>query len=74
MIIVNSPLMRKQIRELLVNIDEPSYTFKKEEGIKLYFETNIDDDEQAAAIAKKAIKESSFGSALMFKVNTQEYI
>ena len=33
-----------------------------------------EDNEEAAAIAKKTIKSSSFGSALMFKVNTHEYI
>lgn len=74
MIIVNSPLMRKQIRELLENVDEPKYTFIKEDGIKIYFETDLEDNEEAAAIAKKTIKSSSFGSALMFKVNTHEYI
>lgn len=74
MIIVNSPLMQKQIQQILEEMEEPNYTFVKKDGIKLYFETNMEDKEEAATIAKKAIKSSDFGSALMFKVKTGEYI
>lgn len=74
MIIVNSPIMHKQIQEIVEGIEEPNYTFQKKDGIKLYFETDAEDEEQAADIAKKAIKTNPIGSALMFKVKTEEYI
>lgn len=74
MIIVNSPLMQKKIQELLEGMDSPKYTFIKKEGIKAYYETDMEDEEAAATIAKKAIKSTDFGSALILKVKTEEYI
>lgn len=74
MIIVNTPIMQKQVQKILEEMSNPIFEFKKKEGIKLYFETDMDNEEEAAKIAKKAIKSSSIGGTLMFKVNTGEYI
>jgi len=73
MIIVNSPLMHEQIKTQLELNEDPSYTFVKKEGIKLYFETDTNDDDKAVATAKKVIKEK-VSDVIMVKVKTEEYI
>lgn len=73
MIIVNSPLMHDKIIETLENSTEPSYTFQKKEGIKLYFETDMEDQEEAAALAKQMIKKAT-QNLIVFSVRTEEYI
>lgn len=73
MIIVNSPLMHDEIIETLENNAEPSFTFEKKEGIKLYFETNMENQEEAAAIAKQLIKKAT-QNLIIFSVRTEEYI
>lgn len=72
MITIYSPVMADQIKEVVENIDEPKYTFIKKEGMRLFFEVDIEDEEAAAAQAKSAIKATSFGKAIMFKVSTEE--
>jgi len=73
MIIVNSPLMHDEIKEALEANEDPTYTFEKKEGIKQYFETNMEDQEEAASIAKQIIKDD-VSSVIMFKVRTEEYL
>jgi len=73
MIIVNSPLMHKQIQEQLELNEDPSFKFVKKEGIKLYFETDAEDLEKAVGIAKQVIKDK-VSDVIMFKVKTEEYI
>ncbi|WP_018659106.1 hypothetical protein [Allofustis seminis] len=73
MIIVNSPLMHDEIKTILAESTTPTFTFEKEAGIKLYFQTDHDDVEEAAAIAKKLIKEGT-GNVLYFSVTTEEYM
>lgn len=73
MIIVNSPLMHDKIKNQLELNDEPSYTFVKKEGIRLYFETDADNDDVAVSTAKKVIKEK-VSDVIMFKVRTEEYL
>ena len=73
MIIVNSPLMHKQIQEQLELNEDPSFKFVKKEGIKLYFETGAEDLEKAVGIAKQVIKDK-VSDVIMFKVKTEEYI
>ncbi|HHQ1002742.1 TPA: hypothetical protein ACSKM4_003034, partial [Listeria innocua] len=55
MIILNCPMKRDYITELLETYDKDGVTFKKiaEQGMKLTFETNIEDEEKAAKIAKE---------------------
>lgn len=74
MIIINSPLMHKKIIALLESQETPSFTFIKQEGIKLYFESSIENSEEAAAKAKSIIKSDPLFSSLLIKVNTEEYI
>lgn len=73
MIIVNSPLMHKEIEKQLELNEEPSYTFVKKEGIKLYFETDADDSEKAVNTAKQVIK-NKVSDVIMVKVKTEEYL
>lgn len=73
MIIVNSPLMHKEIEKQLGLNEDPSYTFVKKEGIKLYFETDAEDTEKAVSIAKQIIK-SKVSDVIMVKVKAEEYI
>lgn len=73
MIIVNSPLMHKEIIKQLELNEEPLYTFVKKEGIKLYFETDSEDQEKAANIAKQIIK-NRVSDVIMVKVKTEEYL
>ncbi|MTI95883.1 MAG: hypothetical protein FH749_10445 [Firmicutes bacterium] len=69
MIIVQSPLKRDYIISLLdgKTIDSVNFRFHKREEMSLYFEHD-GSNEEAAAIAKKAIKNSEFGPALFFRV------
>lgn len=73
MIIVNSPLMHKEIKKQLELNEDPSYTFIKEEGIKLYFETDEEDLEKAVDQAKQIIK-NKVSNVIMVKVKTEEYL
>lgn len=73
MIIVNSPLMHNEIKKQLELNEEPFYTFVKKEGIKLYFETNSDDQEKAVSTAKQIIK-NKVSDVIMVKVKTEEYL
>lgn len=73
MIIVNSPLMHNEIKKQLELNEEPFYTFVKKEGIKLYFETNSEDQEKAVSTAKQIIK-NKVSDVIMVKVKTEEYL
>lgn len=73
MIIVNSPLMHKEIKKQLELNEDSSYTFIKEEGIKLYFETDEEDLEKAVDQAKQIIK-NKVSNVIMVKVKTEEYL
>lgn len=74
MIIVNSPIMQDKIIEILESSDKGDFKFNKKEGIRIYFETSIENKEEAAKIAKSEIKNNPISGALIFKVKTEEYI
>lgn len=74
MIIVNSPIMQDKIIKILETLKDPTYTFVKKDGIKIYFETSLDDKAEACKIAKKEIKKDPMGGAIMFTVKENEYI
>lgn len=69
MIIINMPLKRDFVKELLhgKTIEGITYTYVKTEQMKMYFETSEDTD-QAASVAKAVIKKSELGPALFFMV------
>lgn len=69
MIEISSPTQQDRIIELLTAIDkgDVTFTFKEKKGISLYFETNTDDLEEAAKIAKSAIKAEPWGTVLYFR-------
>ncbi|GEN55931.1 hypothetical protein GCM10012290_04350 [Halolactibacillus alkaliphilus] len=69
MIEISSPTQQDKIIELLTTMTagDITFTYKEKKGIALYFETNTDDLEEAAKIAKKAIKGEPWGSILYFR-------
>lgn len=74
MIIVNSAIMQDKIIDILEACKEASFKFIKKEGIRIYFETDMEDQEAAAKIAKAEIKKDPIGGTLLFSVKTEEYI
>ena len=74
MIIVNSPIMQKQIIKIVEAIAEPKFVFDKTDGIKIYFNTDFEDVEAACKIVKAAIKKDPLGGALVLTVKSEEYI
>ncbi len=74
MIIVNSALMQDKIIKIVESIEDPKFTFVKKQGLKIYFETDMEDREEAAKIAKAKIKADSVTGSILFSVKTEEYI
>lgn len=72
MIRVHAPLKREAIKALLSGqtIDGHTFSFIKEDGMKLYFSSS-EDEQKAVSVAKKAIKSTEYGPALFFMV---EYV
>ena len=60
--------MQKEIIALLENLESPSYTYIKKQGIQLYFETTSSNDDEAAEHAKKVLKEQRFAKGIAFTV------
>lgn len=71
MVIITSPLMRDKVKDIALNIEEIDVNFVKEDGINLYFKTNVEDKE-AIDIIKKHIKNDPGLSGLIIKVR-EEY-
>lgn len=73
MVILQIPLKREYVIELLDGKTFGTQTFHylKQERMKIYFEVN-GNQQQAADIAKKTIKNSELGSALYFNVSYEE--
>ncbi len=71
MIVVQSPLKRDFIKELLTSNTHEGFDFKfeSEKGMKLYFSVDSEEKELASKVAKKVIKESEVGAALYFNVS-----
>jgi len=63
---INSPLKADEIIELLENQDG-QFTFVEKKGIKLLFETTIEDKVVAARLARETIKKEPWGSVLYFQ-------
>lgn len=69
MIEITLPMQQDKAIELLNAHQEDgvSFTFKEKKGIKLYFETTTEDLDQAAKVAKTAIKAQPWGAVLYFQ-------
>ncbi|MGO2099541.1 hypothetical protein [Vagococcus salmoninarum] len=48
-------------------IEGVTFTFKEKKGMKLFFEVNSEDVEEAARTARNAIKAQPWGSVLYFQ-------
>ena len=72
MIIVNSPLMQEEIKAILEGIENPKFKFIKKSGIRLYFETDSTDLDEAALIAKAEIKKHPQASTIYFSVKAEQ--
>jgi len=66
MIGINAPLQGDKIIELLNN-QEGQFTFVEKKGMKLLFETTIEDKVVAARFARETIKKEPWGSVLYFQ-------
>ena len=74
MIIVNCALRQDDIISIVENIEvenEKVFKFVKKQGLQIHFECSLSDATNAAAIAKKAIKDTELGKALFFNVTAQ---
>jgi hypothetical protein len=74
MILVNCALRQDDIINIVENIEvenEKIFKFAKKEGIKIFFECSLSDQQNAATIAKQAIKNTELGKVLYFGVSTQ---
>jgi hypothetical protein len=69
MIVINMPLKKEYVKELLdgKNIEGIEYRFVKQENMKMYFDVS-EESERAASVAKAIIKKSELGPALFFMV------
>lgn len=70
MIIVNAPLKAQEIIELLNSQDE--FNFVEKKGLKLFFETTMDDKVQAAKEAKAIIKKEPWGTGLFLHTEVSQ--
>ncbi len=70
MIIVSSPLKRDFFKEYVPTLvmGEDTFTFEKEVGLKLYFNTTAEDLEAAVRFLKDTLRKSEYGRALYFIV------
>jgi len=66
MIAINTPLQNDNIIKLLENQDG-QFTFVRKKGIKLLFETTIEDKDAAARLARETIKKEPWGVGLYFQ-------
>lgn len=74
MIIVNCGLKQDDIVKIVENIEvENRKVFKyiKKEGLKLFFECSLENQKNAALIAKQSIKNTELGKVLYFGVGVQ---
>lgn len=73
MVLVNSPMKREFIIELLENADIDGTTFKlvSQSGMKMLFETNSEDETAAAKKAKALIKSTEIGAVLYFQCTVE---
>ncbi len=67
MVIVNAPMKRNDIKELIAN-EYPSVEFVSEVGMKITYKSVTGSDEENAALIKTAIKNTTYGAALYFQV------
>jgi len=70
MISINTPLQHDNIIELLEKQDG-QFTFTSKKGIKLLFDTTIEDKVAAAKIAREMIKKSPWGGGLYFHAEAE---
>jgi hypothetical protein len=68
MIVINAPLESDKIIELLGN-QNGQFTFVEKKGMKLFFETTVEDKVAAARLARETIKKESWGSVLYFQAD-----
>jgi len=68
MIVISAPLQGDKMIELLENL-EGQFTFVEKKGMKLFFETTIEDKVVAARLARETIKKAPWGAGLFFQAD-----
>ena len=73
MVLVSYPLKQDDIVKLIeehrIN-GEKVFALHNRKGVNLYFDSKIENDEEASLIIKKIIKSYKYSSALMYNVVT----
>ncbi|MDT2813689.1 hypothetical protein [Vagococcus carniphilus] len=69
MIEISSAMQQEAIKNLLdgKEVEGVTFTFDKKQGIKLLFKIDTSNSEEAAKIAKEAIKQEAWGKVLYFQ-------
>ena len=73
MIIVNCALRQQDIINVVEAIqiqNNKPFKFIKKQGIKIFFNTDYENLEEACTVIKKEIKSQTYGNALYFNVIT----
>ena len=68
MIVISAPLQGDKMVELLEN-QEGQFTFVEKKGMKLFFETTIEDKVVAARQARETIKKEPWAMGLYFQAD-----
>lgn len=74
MIIVNCALKQNDVIKVVEDIEvdnEKPFKYVKKQGLKLFFESKLEDTEKACSAIKKSIRSTSFGNSLYFSVTPQ---
>ena len=72
-IIINAPIMQSKIQSIVEQIESINCKLIKKDGIKLYFEIDYEDKEEACSIIKKEMKKDPIAQTIMFNVMPEEY-
>ncbi|MCI8401599.1 MAG: hypothetical protein HFI38_05810 [Lachnospiraceae bacterium] len=69
MIIINAAMLQDKLVEAVTAIENPKITFLSKKGMELQFES--DDEETAAAVAKKTLKAMPEFKTVYFQIHVK---
>ena len=69
MIIINAAMLQDKLIEVVTSIEEPKITFIAKKGMEMQFTS--DDEETAAAVAKKTLKAKPEFKTVYFQIHVR---
>ena len=69
MIIINAAMMQDKLIEIVTSLEDPKITFVAKKGMNLEFTS--EDEQAAAAAAKKALKATAEFRTVYFQIHVQ---